>query len=50
MSQTEKTKKFLPRPTMTDVAKLAGVSQSTVSMVLNNVTALDCPQKHVEQF
>jgi LacI family transcriptional regulator len=39
MSQTEKTKKFLPRPTMTDVAKLAGVSQSTVSMVLNNVTS-----------
>lgn len=28
-----------PRPTMTDVAKLAGVSQSTVSMVLNNVTS-----------
>ncbi len=27
------------RPTMTDVAKLAGVSQSTVSMVLNNVTS-----------
>ncbi|MEY4750217.1 MAG: hypothetical protein RIQ60_2431 [Pseudomonadota bacterium] len=26
------------RPTMTDVAKAAGVSQSTVSMVLNNVT------------
>ncbi len=25
------------RPTMTDVAKAAGVSQSTVSMVLNNV-------------
>jgi LacI family transcriptional regulator len=33
------TKKFAPRPTMTDVAKLAGVSQSTVSMVLNNVTS-----------
>jgi LacI family transcriptional regulator len=28
-----------PRPTMTDVAKLAGVSQSTVSMVLNNVAS-----------
>lgn len=28
-----------PRPTMTDVAKIAGVSQSTVSMVLNNVTS-----------
>jgi LacI family transcriptional regulator len=35
----QKTKKFAPRPTMTDVAKLAGVSQSTVSMVLNNVTS-----------
>ena len=26
------------RPTMTDVAKAAGVSQSTVSMVLNNMS------------
>lgn len=31
--------KRAPRPTMTDVAKLAGVSQSTVSMVLNNVAS-----------
>jgi LacI family transcriptional regulator len=35
----QRTKRFAPRPTMTDVAKLAGVSQSTVSMVLNNVTS-----------
>jgi AraC-like DNA-binding protein len=26
------------RPTMTDVARLAGVSQSSVSLVLNNMT------------
>jgi LacI family transcriptional regulator len=26
------------RPTMTDIAKLTGVSQSTVSLVLNNAT------------
>ncbi|HMC47266.1 MAG TPA: LacI family DNA-binding transcriptional regulator, partial [Caballeronia sp.] len=27
------------RPTMTDIAKLTGVSQSTVSLVLNNATS-----------
>ena len=26
------------RPTMTDVARIAGVSQSSVSLVLNNMT------------
>ena len=38
MSPTRKPKPPHRRPTMTDVAKAAGVSQSSVSMVLNNVT------------
>jgi LacI family transcriptional regulator len=37
--KTDKTQRRTPRPTMTDVAKLAEVSQSTVSMVLNNVAS-----------
>ena len=38
MSRTSRKMEKLPqrRPTMTDIAKLAGVSQSTVSLVLNN--------------
>lgn len=31
-------------PTMTDVAKLAGVSQATVSLVINNVTTANIPE------
>jgi LacI family transcriptional regulator len=37
--KTGKVVRRTPRPTMTDVAKLASVSQSTVSMVLNNVAS-----------
>ncbi len=37
MSKKSRLTSALRRPTMTDVAKAAGVSQSTVSMVLNNV-------------
>jgi LacI family transcriptional regulator len=38
MNPTRKSPPRTRRPTMTDVAKAAGVSQSTVSMVLNNVS------------
>lgn len=38
MNATRKPPPGRRRPTMTDVAKAAGVSQSTVSMVLNNVS------------
>lgn len=38
MSPSRPTPPRTRRPTMTDVAKAAGVSQSTVSMVLNNAT------------
>src|ERR1700675_4316836 len=38
-SRPQKMKKSTQRrPTMTDIAKLTGVSQSTVSLVLNNAT------------
>ena len=35
------------RPTMTDIAKLAGVSQSTVSLVINHLSGAKIGRAHV---
>jgi LacI family transcriptional regulator len=49
MAQNAKQAK-LKRPTMYDVARLAGVSQTTVSFVINNVPDINIPQETRERI